>query len=183
MSRDKSGYCKCSSRSASPGSETSDERLKLQSEVAQLRKTVERNEATAALELEFRSMNHELEIQKLVTEILFAYGARSLSDETTLQEIVCLCDNSSTGVGARQWLENTYSKGSAGAMISPSLAVLLADFRLKYQEGQDETAAVKGLMLLLVKERQASGADRVLMWKSKQRRVQQLQIPDLPIEY
>ena len=57
-----------SSRSASPESGTSEERLKLQNEVAQLRKTIERNEATAALELDLNSIKHELEIQKLKHE-------------------------------------------------------------------------------------------------------------------
>jgi len=230
-----------SSRSASPRSNTSEERRKLENEVALLRKTIERNEATAALEVE--RMKHELEMQKLhhgmamlskeleiekeratrrmsppekpsdssgqvpgykaglafrqelrfngspgtftpfVTEIIFTCGARQLSDQATLQEIVCRCDNSSPGVGARQWLENSYSNGSAGAMVLPSLTGLLADLRLKYQKGQDETAAVKGLMLPSMKERQASGADSLVIWRSKQRRTQQLQIPDLPIEY
>ena len=133
--------------------------------MALLRKTIERNEATAALELELKSMTHKLKMQKLhhemdmlskdlefekvratrrmspqekpsdssgqvpgykagfafrpelrfnglqgtfttfVTEILFTCGARQLSEQTTLQEIVCQCYNSSTGVGAWQWLE------------------------------------------------------------------------------
>ena len=68
-------------------------------------------------------------------------------------------------------------------MTLPSLTGLLADLRLKYQKSQDETAAVKSLMLPSMKERQASGADRLVMWRSKQRRTQQLQIPDLPTEY
>ena len=34
-----------------------------------------------------------------------------------------------------------------------------------------------------MKERQASGADSLIMWRLKQRSTQQLQIPDLPIEY
>jgi hypothetical protein len=38
-------------------------------------------------------------------------------------------------------------------------------------------------MLPSMKERQASGADSLVIWRSKQRRTQQLQIPDLPIEY
>ena len=138
-----------SSRSASPRSDTSEERRKLENEVALLRKTIERNEATAALEVELMSMKHELEMQKLhhekamlskelefekeratwrmsppekpsdssgqvpgykaglafrpelrfngspgtftpfVTEIIFTCGARQLSDQATLQEIVC----------------------------------------------------------------------------------------------
>ena len=54
-----------SSRSASPRSDTSEERRKLENEVALLRKTIERNEATAALELELKSTKHELEMQRL----------------------------------------------------------------------------------------------------------------------
>ena len=34
-----------------------------------------------------------------------------------------------------------------------------------------------------MKERQASSADCLVMWRSKQLRTQQLQIPDLPVEY
>ena len=57
------------SRSASTGSNAIKDRLKLQNEVAQLCKTIERNEATAALEWEIRNMRHELSVQKLNHEL------------------------------------------------------------------------------------------------------------------
>ena len=67
-----------SSRSASPRSNTSEERRKLENEVALLRKTIERNEATAALEVE--RMKHELEMQKL------HHGMAMLSKELEIEK-------------------------------------------------------------------------------------------------
>ena len=69
-----------SSRSASPRSDTSEERRKLENEVALLRKTIERNEATAALEVELTSMKHELEMQKL------HHGMAMLSKELEIEK-------------------------------------------------------------------------------------------------